>query len=174
AHLPLRRPARTRLPDRAGAHAVPAYRDAGGADGGRARDQPRRPDAIQRLHGERAHPTSLEPGDRPRHGVGRREALPRSARHAPEPLRASLPRLPWRHDAQHPRALRRAADPDVPLDAHAVTGDRVRACLVLALLAAAPAGTSADWNPPLRLKPLILHLEGTMAAHPQAAAAARP
>ena len=50
-----------------------------------------------------------------------------------------------------------------------MTGERLRAGLLLALLAAAPAGTSAQWNPPLRLKPLILHLEGTMAADRRAA-----
>ena len=47
---------------------------------------------------------------------------------------------------------------------------RVRAGLVLALLAAAPVGTRADWNPPLRLQQLILHLEGTMAPDRQVAA----
>ena len=48
----------------------------------------------------------------------------------------------------------------------------MRAALVLALLAASVA-THADWNPPLtRVKPLILHLEGTMAPDRDAAARA--
>jgi hypothetical protein len=53
----------------------------------------------------------------------------------------------------------------------AVSSSRVRAGLVLALLVTGPIGAHADWNPPLtRMRPLILHLEGTMAPDREAAA----
>jgi hypothetical protein len=61
-----------------------------------------------------------------------------------------------------------------PLYAHAVTRPRSnghRAALVLVLLLSGPAGARADWNPPLtRMRPLILHLEGTWAGDREAAA----
>jgi hypothetical protein len=46
-----------------------------------------------------------------------------------------------------------------------------RAALVLVLLLSWPAALPADWNPPLgRMRPLILHLEGTWAPDREAAA----